>query len=66
MTTELLNCDDPTPANVVESLLLATKRATPCGGYTGASGGLVQAMPVLVLAIQMLLLLPVMGGGVRR
>jgi len=29
--TELLKCPDPTPANVVNSMQLAMRAATPCG-----------------------------------
>ena len=30
LESELLKCDDPTPSNVVNSMLLAMWRATPC------------------------------------
>lgn len=39
--TSLLKCDDPTPSNVVNSMLLSMRKATPCRGlsasYTAAT-----------------------------
>jgi len=34
LESELLKCDDPTPSNVVNSMLLAMWRATPCSSRT--------------------------------
>ncbi len=31
--SELLKCPDPTPANVVNSMMLAMREATPCKAY---------------------------------
>ena len=51
----LLKCSDPTPSNVVNSLLLSMQKATPCKGlsasYTSVASSLIPINFILTLIV---------------